>query len=56
MQNQIFASLRDADGDTTVLTEPAHSRPAISSDAISVLRDMVTAAGHENRNIRYWMR
>lgn len=45
MQNQIFASLRDADGDTTVLTAPAHSRPAISSDAISVLRDMVTAGG-----------
>lgn len=45
MQNQSFASLRDADRDTIVLTAPAHSRRLTSSDAVRLLRDMVTAGG-----------
>lgn len=45
MQNQSFASLRDADRGTIAPTTPAHTRYAPTSDAICVLRDMVTAGG-----------
>lgn len=45
MHNQSFASLRDADRDTIVLTAPAHTRCSSKSNAIGVLRDMVTAGG-----------
>lgn len=45
MYNQSFASLRDADRDTIVLTAPAHTRCSPKSYAIGVPRDMVTAGG-----------
>lgn len=45
MQNQSFASLRDADRDAIVLPAPAHTRSATSSDAIGLLADMLNAGG-----------
>ncbi|MGN7884588.1 class I SAM-dependent methyltransferase [Dyadobacter sp. 22481] len=45
MQNQSFASLRDADGDSIVLTAPAPTRRVTASDAVSVLVDMLAAGG-----------
>lgn len=39
MQNQSFASLRDADGDSIVLTAPAPTRRVTASDAVSLLVD-----------------
>ena len=45
MQNQIFASLRDADREIIALPAPAHTHPAPLSDAVSLLIDMLSAGG-----------
>jgi SAM-dependent methyltransferase len=47
MKNHDFASLRDADQDTFVLTAPARTFQALSSDSVRLLRNMVDAGGPE---------
>lgn len=49
MQNQIFASLRDADRDTIALPAPAHTTHVPAPEAIGLLIDMINAGGpHES--------
>lgn len=45
MQNQIIASLPDADRDTLVLTAPAHTSRLAKTDAIRLLSDILNAGG-----------
>lgn len=47
MKNHDFASLRDADQDTIILTESAHIYGVQESDTVSLLRNMVDAGGPE---------
>ena len=45
MQNQSFASLRDADRDTIAPSAPAHTSCGTPANAVSVLIDMLNAGG-----------